>query len=118
MTQRQATIAGLVVLGLCGAGAAQAQYYYGPRDYALLELFKAIGRGMMPMIGRYDKQVSLVHARDLANGIILAGESERSTGRAYFISSDEVYSMRRLAASIAEIRPCVSPSTPRSIAAL
>ena len=41
------------------------QYYYGPRDYALLELFKAIARGMMPMIGRYDKRVSLVHARDL-----------------------------------------------------
>jgi nucleoside-diphosphate-sugar epimerase len=76
---------------------------YGPRDYALLELFKAIGRGMMPMIGRYDKQVSLVHARDLADGIILAGESGQSTGRAYFISSDEVYSMRQLAASIAEM---------------
>lgn len=76
---------------------------YGPRDYALLELFKAIGRGMMPMIGRYDKQVSLVHARDLADGIILAGESDRSTGRAYFISSAEVYSMRQLAARIAEM---------------
>ncbi|HJQ22750.1 MAG TPA: NAD-dependent epimerase/dehydratase family protein [Blastocatellia bacterium] len=76
---------------------------YGPRDYALLELFKAIGRGMMPMIGRYDKRVSLVHARDLAAGIILAGESERATGRAYFISSDEVYSMSELAARIAEM---------------
>ena len=76
---------------------------YGPRDYALLELFKAIARGMMPMIGRYDKQVSLVHARDLAGGIILAGESDRSTGRAYFISSDEVYSMRELATRIAEM---------------
>ena len=91
---------------------------YGPRDYALLELFKAIGRGMMPMIGRYDKQVSLVHARDLATGIILAGESERSTGRAYFISSDEVYSMRRLAASIAEMmgRRARSLAIPRGLA--
>ncbi|HKQ08501.1 MAG TPA: NAD-dependent epimerase/dehydratase family protein [Blastocatellia bacterium] len=76
---------------------------YGPRDYALLELFKAIERGMMPMIGRYDKRVSLVHARDLAAGIILAGESEQAVGRAYFISSDKVYSMRELAASIAEM---------------
>lgn len=76
---------------------------YGPRDYALLELFKAIARGVMPMIGRYDKQVSLVHARDLADGIILAGESERSNGRAYFISSEEVYSMRELAERIAEM---------------
>ena len=76
---------------------------YGPRDYAILEFFKAIARGMMPTIGRYDKRLSLVHARDLADGIILAGESDRSTGRAYFISSEEVYSMRQLAARIAEM---------------
>jgi nucleoside-diphosphate-sugar epimerase len=91
---------------------------YGPRDYALLELFKAIGRGMMPMIGRYDKQVSLVHARDLADGIILAGESDQSSGRAYFISSDEVYSMRQLAARIAEMmgRRARSIAIPRPLA--
>jgi nucleoside-diphosphate-sugar epimerase len=91
---------------------------YGPRDYALLELFKAIGRGMMPMIGRYDKQVSLVHARDLADGIILAGDSDRSTGRAYFISSAEVYSMRGLAARIAEMmgRRARSLAIPRPLA--
>ncbi|MEN3332652.1 MAG: hypothetical protein V7641_2017 [Blastocatellia bacterium] len=91
---------------------------YGPRDYALLELFKAIGRGMMPMIGRYDKQVSLVPARDLADGISLAGESDQSSGRAYFISSDEVYSMRRLATRIAEMmdRRARSFAIPRGLA--
>lgn len=76
---------------------------YGPRDYALYEFFKSIGRGVSPMIGRYDKMVSLVHVRDLAHGIILAGESEASTGRAYFISSAEVYSMRAVADKIAEM---------------
>ena len=76
---------------------------YGPRDYALYELFKTIGRGLSPMIGNYDKRISLVHAHDLANGIILAGESERSAGRVYFISSDEVYSYRDLASRIAGI---------------
>jgi nucleoside-diphosphate-sugar epimerase len=91
---------------------------YGPRDYALLELFKAIRRGLMPMIGRYDKRVSLVHARDLADGIILAGESERSTGRTYFISSDEVYSTRELADRIAEMMGCRARQVaiPRSLA--
>jgi len=67
---------------------------YGPRDYALYELFKSIARGVAPTIGRYDKMVSLVHARDLADGIILAGESRVSTGRTYFISSEEVYSLK------------------------
>ncbi|HET9532586.1 MAG TPA: NAD-dependent epimerase/dehydratase family protein [Blastocatellia bacterium] len=67
---------------------------YGPRDYALYELFKSIARGIAPTIGRGDKLVSLVHARDLVDGIILAGETDASTGRAYFISSEEVYSLK------------------------
>src|SRR5262245_45933935 len=39
---------------------------YGPRDYGIFEFFKSIKRGVFPMIGRRDKRVSLVHARDLA----------------------------------------------------
>ena len=70
---------------------------YGPRDYGIFEFFKAVKGGMFPMIGRSDKRVSLVHARDLVNGIILAGESEASLGRTYFISSEDNYSMRAVA---------------------
>ena len=70
---------------------------YGPRDYGIFEFFKAVKGGMFPMIGRSEKRVSLVHARDLANGIVLAGESEASVGRTYFISSEDNYSMRAVA---------------------
>ena len=70
---------------------------YGPRDYGIFEFFKAVKGGMFPMIGRRDKRVSLVHARDLCEGIILAGESEASIGRTYFISSEDDYSMRAVA---------------------
>ncbi len=76
---------------------------YGPRDYGVFEFFKMINRGMFPMIGRYEKRVSLVHASDLADGIILAGESEASTGRTYFISSKDVYPMPEIADLIAKI---------------
>jgi nucleoside-diphosphate-sugar epimerase len=76
---------------------------YGPRDYAIYEFFKAIARGLSPTIGRADKRVSLVHVSDLAEGIILAGENPSSTGRTYFISSDEVYSMRETAEMVAAI---------------
>jgi nucleoside-diphosphate-sugar epimerase len=91
---------------------------YGPRDYALYELFKAIARGISPMIGRYDKQVSLVNVNDLARGIILAGESAASSGRAYFISSDEVYSMRAIVDRLAAIfgRRARTVAIPRAIA--
>ncbi|HJZ69487.1 MAG TPA: NAD-dependent epimerase/dehydratase family protein [Blastocatellia bacterium] len=70
---------------------------YGPRDYGIFEFFKAVKGGMFPMIGRRDKRVSLVHARDLAEGIILAGESEAAIARTYFISSEDDYSMRAVA---------------------
>ena len=70
---------------------------YGPRDYGVFEFFKAVKKGMFPMIGRRDKRVSLVHVRDLVDGIILAGGSEVSVGRTYFISSEEDYSMRAVA---------------------
>jgi len=75
---------------------------YGPRDYALYELFKAIARGISPAVGRSEKQVSLVHVRDLVDGIILAGESSASTGRTYFISSAEMYTMREVADLVAK----------------
>ena len=70
---------------------------YGPRDYGIYEFFKAVKGGMFPMIGRHEKRVSLIHARDLADGIILAGESAKSVGRTYFISSADDYSMRAVA---------------------
>jgi len=76
---------------------------YGPRDYGVYEFFKMINGGIFPMIGSYEKRVSLVHAGDLADGIILAGESDASTGRAYFISSEEAYPMGEVAELIAKI---------------
>jgi len=69
---------------------------YGPRDYAIYEFFKAIARGVAPRIGRGDMTVSLVHVRDLAEGIVLAAESPASRGRTYFISSDMGYSMNAI----------------------
>lgn len=76
---------------------------YGPRDYGIFEFFKAVKKGMFPMIGRRDKRISLVHVHDLAGGIILAGESEAAVGRTYFISSEDDYSMRAVADLIAAL---------------
>ena len=91
---------------------------YGPRDYGIFEFFKSVSRGVSPRIGRYEKQLSLVHARDLADGIILAGESEASIGRAYFISSEEIYTMRAVADRLAQVlgRKARTVTIPRPIA--
>jgi len=76
---------------------------YGPRDYALYELFKSIAKGLAPTIGRGDKQISLVHVDDLCRGMIMAGDLDVSIGRAYFISSEEVYSLRATTELLAKI---------------
>ena len=91
---------------------------YGPRDYAIYEFFKSISKGLSPSIGRYDKHLSLVHVSDLVDGILLAGESDRSTARTYFISSTEVYSYNLLIEMLARIfaRRVRSFAIPRSLA--
>ena len=85
------------VSGLLPVTIVRPPAVYGPRDYGIFEFFKAVKGGMFPMIGRRDKRVSLVHVRDLCEGIILAGESEAALGRTYFISSEDDYSMRAVA---------------------
>src|SRR5215471_7827810 len=91
---------------------------YGPRDYAIYEFFKAIGRGIAPRIGRRDMSVSLVHVRDLAEGIVLAGESDGSRGRTYFISSDMGYSVSAINKVLMNIlgRRARAITIPRSLA--
>jgi dihydroflavonol-4-reductase len=91
---------------------------YGPRDYALYELFKSIAKGLSPSIGKYDKQISLVHVSDLVDGILLAAEKEAAKGRAYFISSEEVYSYNALIEMLAKIfaRRVRSFALPRALA--
>lgn len=91
---------------------------YGPRDYGIFEFFKAVKGGMFPMIGRRDKRVSLIHVRDLVEGIILAGESDVSVGRTYFISSEDDYSMRAVADLMAALmrRRLRAIVIPRSLA--
>jgi dihydroflavonol-4-reductase len=91
---------------------------YGPRDYAILEIFKSVARGVAPTIGPYDMQFSLVHVRDLAEGILLAGESNKSSGRTYFISSDMVYSMSAVNKLLSNIvgKPIRNFAIPRAVA--
>lgn len=67
---------------------------YGPRDYAIFEYFKAMNRGLQPLIGFENKLISLIHAVDLVDGIILAGESDKAKSNIYFISSGKFYNWR------------------------
>lgn len=71
---------------------------YGPRDEGMLDLYKTLARGMRPEIGG-PKYTSIVHVRDLARGMILAG-GEAGVGKTYFLSNREAVSFKALAGLI------------------
>jgi nucleoside-diphosphate-sugar epimerase len=76
---------------------------YGERDEATLSFFRAVHRGIIPLIGFSTKWVSLVHIRDLACGIVDAFESDVAVGKTYFISSDQFYTWKQIGTTTAAI---------------
>ena len=69
---------------------------YGPRDKDIYQFFNTMSKGLQPMIGFNRKDVSLIYVKDLVEGIVLAGESEKSVGQVYFISSEKFYDCREV----------------------
>ena len=76
---------------------------YGSRDKDVFEFFSAMNKGIQPMIGFENKQVSLIHVKDLVDGIILAGEHLKAIGQTYFISSERFYNWKEVGEITARI---------------
>lgn len=64
---------------------------YGPRDTDVFEFFNTISKGLQPVVGFGKKFVSMIHVRDLVEGIILAGEHPKGIGETYFIANERYY---------------------------
>ncbi len=70
---------------------------YGPREADIFTFFKTVKTGLCPMIGSgKEPELSLVHARDLVEGMIDAVEAEATTGQTYFLGSEAFYSWREI----------------------
>jgi nucleoside-diphosphate-sugar epimerase len=69
---------------------------YGPRDTDILEFFRTVKFGLIPQLGGTEKYLSLIHVKDLARGIMMAGEHDKSVGETYFITSPEPYSWEEI----------------------
>jgi len=65
---------------------------YGPRDAALAILFRMADRGFLPLPGGIAQRLSLVHAMDLAQALVLAGERAPAGARYYVASGPPVTS--------------------------
>ncbi|MBL8899507.1 MAG: NAD-dependent epimerase/dehydratase family protein [Planctomycetes bacterium] len=59
---------------------------YGPGDRATLSFFKMARAGWAPFPGAPGIELSLIHAADLARGLVLLLEREVPTGRSYFFT--------------------------------
>lgn len=62
---------------------------YGPRDTDVFEVFKNVRMGVNLKVGSNDPVVSIIHAFDLARGIMVAAEHPKSSGETFFITNEE-----------------------------
>lgn len=69
---------------------------YGPRDTEIFAFFKAINNGVSAMMGFTAKEMSLIHVRDLVQGMFQAATNENSVGEVYFLGSLECYNWKQL----------------------
>lgn len=73
---------------------------YGPRDRAFLTLFRAARRGVVPVLGSGDQEVTLVHVRDLAEALVVAATAPATVGKVYHAGHERPVTQRRLAEAV------------------
>ncbi len=68
---------------------------YGPRDTGLYDLYRTVAGGLRPEIGGR-KLVSLVHVRDLVEGLLRAAEAREGANEVFLLSNRESWPMADL----------------------
>lgn len=64
---------------------------YGPREDQIYTLFKAMNRGIAPIVGDGEyPRLSIVYVQDVIQGIIKAAEQQKEGIHTYFISGEKV----------------------------
>lgn len=61
---------------------------YGERDKDLLEHFKTVQSGVIPIFGFVDKKYDYLYVKDLIDGMIAAAESDKTKSEIYFLSGN------------------------------
>jgi dihydroflavonol-4-reductase len=74
---------------------------YGPADFRLLKLFKAINRGRFFMIGSGLNQRQVIHVLDLSRGLLLAASSPAAINETFVMAGVETMTTRDMVRQIA-----------------
>jgi nucleoside-diphosphate-sugar epimerase len=72
---------------------------YGPRDRDILEMFRWASRGIAPVVGAHEQQLSMIHVHDLARG--LADAASAPAGSLYFLTDGMIHTRSLLMDHIA-----------------
>jgi nucleoside-diphosphate-sugar epimerase len=74
---------------------------YGPGDFRLLKLFRALNRGRFFIIGSGLNRRQVIHVNDLSRGLLLAAVDPAAVGETFVMAGEEIMTTRDLVRRIA-----------------
>jgi nucleoside-diphosphate-sugar epimerase len=74
---------------------------YGPGDFRLLKLFRAIDKGTFFLIGDGLNRRQVMHVNDLVKGLLRASQHASAVGQTFVMPGSEVMTTREMVAAIA-----------------
>lgn len=74
---------------------------YGPGDWRLLKLFRAIERGQFYMIGGGENRRQCIHVSDLVRGLLLACQRSDVAGETFIFAGNEILTTNQMVLRIA-----------------
>lgn len=73
---------------------------YGPREKAVLNLFRMIRHGVALTVGGWEREVSLIHVHDAVRGLLAVGDREVDGPRTYCLAHPEVVTWADVASAV------------------
>jgi dihydroflavonol-4-reductase len=74
---------------------------YGPGDFRLLKLFRALDRGRFFIIGSGLNQRQAIHVADLNRGLLLAASSPAAVGETFVMAGEQIMTTREMVRQVA-----------------
>jgi nucleoside-diphosphate-sugar epimerase len=74
---------------------------YGPRERAVLKVFRLIRHGAALTVGDWDREMSMLFVHDAVQGLIAAADSHAAIGRTYLVAHPETLTWRAFALTAA-----------------
>ena len=74
---------------------------YGPGDFRLLKLFRALERGRFIIVGSGQNRRQAIHVRDLVQGLLLAATHPAALGETFVLAGQETMTTREMVEYVA-----------------